>query len=84
MSCARIAALRPLRARHRGVRSYSATGITTLADAAVVSAGSDLFKAWWNMALVEEERSLGAHNPGFTQRVLATSKGKALAIPAAP
>lgn len=64
--------------------TVSATGITTLADAAVVSASSDLFKAWWNLALVEEERSLGAHNPGFTQRVLATSKAKALAIPAAP
>jgi Carboxypeptidase regulatory-like domain len=62
----------------------SATGITTLAGAPVISASSDLFKAWWNLALIEEERSFGAHNPSFAGRVLAVSTAKAVAIPAAP
>ena len=50
----------------------------------LMPANGDLFKAWWNMALIEEEGSFGAHNPGFTQQVLAASTSRALAIPAAP
>lgn len=60
-------------------RLVASDGTTVL-----VPANGDLFKSLWNMALIEEEGSLGAHNPGFTQRVLAVSKAKALAIPAAP
>ena len=55
-----------------------------LGTTVLIPASGDLFKAWWNMALVEEDLSFGAHNPGFAQDVLATSKLKAAAIPASP
>jgi hypothetical protein len=59
--------------------------LTTLDGATkLVPANGDLFKAWWNMALIEDEGSFGAHNPGVTQRVLAVSLAKAAALPTAP
>jgi hypothetical protein len=64
--------------------TMSATATTTTAGAAVWTASSDLFKAVWNMALVEDEGSRGAHNPAFVQKVLTISLAKAKAIPAVP
>jgi predicted ribosomally synthesized peptide with SipW-like signal peptide len=64
--------------------TVSATGITDLSDVAVISAASDLFKAWWNMSLAGEDGSYGGHNPPIVQRVLAISKTRADAVPMAP
>lgn len=50
----------------------------------LIPANGDLFKAWWNLALIEDEGSFGGHNPGVAQQVLTVSFGKANAIPAAP
>lgn len=61
----------------------SATGVTA-GGAAVYLPSSDLFKATWNMALIEEDLSFGAHNPNFAQRVLGISLTRAQAIPTAP
>ncbi len=64
--------------------TVSATGITDTSNAAVISANSDLFKAWWNMDLCGNDGSSGGHNPPMVQQVLATSKARADAIPTAP
>jgi hypothetical protein len=62
----------------------SATSIVWSDGTPVYPANSDFVKAYWNLALLEEgDQSGGAHNPSFAQQVLATSKAKALLIPAA-
>jgi hypothetical protein len=61
----------------------SATAVRTATGGAVYAAGSDFLKAYWNFGLIEEDQTLGAHNPGFAQQVLAvtTAKAKAIAVP---
>ncbi len=58
--------------------------LTDLGGTALISASSDTFKAWWNLALIEDEGSFGAHNPAFSQQVLAVSKQRADAVTTAP
>ncbi len=59
--------------------------LTTLDGATkLIPANADLFKAWWNMALIEDEGSFGGHNPSLTQQVLQLSLVKANAVTGNP
>jgi hypothetical protein len=51
------------------------------ATAPLFAAGSDYAKALWNWYLLSGDKTLGVHNPGFYDAVLAATSGKVAALP---
>jgi hypothetical protein len=55
--------------------------VTKYVTAPLFAAGSDHAKALWNWYLLSGDKTLGVHNPGFYDAVLAVTSAKVAALP---